>query len=368
MEDCKQIQDLLPFYLDDDVLTEAERRMVDSHIAHCASCRKELQDMQQNASLLHLMGRSIFQAPPELSLQVMEQLRSERPVSILSEAAAVRKTEKRKTAASFHPRRWVSGIAAAALLAVSVAGGLSSLPSDAPNSQIQVAQEGSEKKAPATYASPSASEAPPLDQQDTTESKPVVDGPISADTPTENIAPVNEESSEVASSAGTESEVPIVKNSSPGEEVSSNLVLLNQSDQVRSTLLKMSFTDVEAAVLQLQTTVADCGGKIINTTVSSDSNCEIFSIQVPREKADNLIVSITSSGFVLSQEQDFKTSLYSQLMEEYLQLQAQLSSSASSEEISVQLKTQLAEVEQKMQSAQQDTQYESVVVWVQLAE
>ncbi len=383
MEDCKYIQDLLPFYIDDGILTEAERRAVNLHIAHCDSCSKELEALQHNAWMLHQMGRSIFQAPSGLSARIMEQLRSETAASNFSEAPAVKKIEKTKIL-SLRPRHFWSGIAAAMILAVTVVGVPTLIPDD--SSLTRVAQEQpvsqvegttlSTNSAEKTETSSSIEQTAPMEnvssnisEEEPTDSVPVQAPESEPPTVVEKETSATSEDATPFSSA-LESETNTSTGYTPAETQStqspSNLILLNQDDEVRSTLLKMSFTDVEAAVLQLETLVADFEGKITDTTVSSDSNCEIFTVKVPRSQADSFIVSITSSGFVLSQEQDFKTSLYSQLMEEYLQLQTQLNASTS-EEVSMQLQTQLAEVEQRMNAAQEDVQYETVVIWIQLA-
>ncbi len=396
MEDCKYIQDLLPLYVDDGVLSVAECRAVDEHIAHCGECAAELRDLQENASLLHLAGRSIFQAPADLSSRVMEQLRAEAAGSILSEVPVVRKLEPgRGRKAQPRASRWVSGIAAVAVLAVSVASGIHFLSGES----AKVAQEAEppaivapeSEPAPAEIAVPETEPAavspdpPAADEQQPEEAivtETVTVASVDAETEPETTAaaPAEETPAVQAEPPAPAAETVTVAEAAPPEETaapeapaytepvpSGNVILLNQNDQVRSTMLRMSFSDVEAAVVSLQTLVSDCGGRIVDTTVSADSNSEIFSVKVPRAEADNFIVSVTSSGFVLSQEQDFKTSLYSQLMEEYLQLQTQLNASAS-EEVAIQLRTQLSEVEQQMNAAQQDAQYESVVIWVQMSE
>lgn len=59
MEPCELIRDLLPLYVDDCCST-ASRRAVEDHLAHCSTCRKELESLQTPLPL------QTAAAPPEM--------------------------------------------------------------------------------------------------------------------------------------------------------------------------------------------------------------------------------------------------------------------------------------------------------------
>lgn len=389
MEDCKNIQNILPLYVDNDVLTAAEIQQVEDHVAHCSACQQELTDLRENVSLLQAMGRSIFQAPTSLSGNVMSALREEGK-SFSSVADSFMGSETNQPSV-FRKRRFIPGIAAAVVLLATVVGTSQLLP-DSSQAPVQVAQEIGET-IPSSPVLPDTGEkntekeltsvSSPADIADSTEAQsaatvekqpeaeavqpvePTIDeGNTAAETVPQNVPAESQSAAEPGTEPETEEPAQLPAESVPS---SGNVVLLNQNNQTRSTLLKMSFTDQKDAVQMIESTVASFGGNVTDKTISTDSNCEIITVKVPQTQADSFIVSITDAGLVLSQEQNLKTSLYGQLMEEYLQLQAQLSSS-NSQEVSMQLKTQLSEVEQQMNSAQQEAQYESVVIWVQLSE
>ena len=391
MEDCKNIQNILPLYVDNGVLTTAEIRQVEDHVAHCPACQQELTDLRENASLLQTMGRPIFRAPASLSGNVMSVLREEgKSLSSVVDSFTGSETNHPSV---FRKRRFIPGIAAAVVLLATVVGTSQLLP-DSSQPPVQVAQEIGEmtpsspvlphtgeqnvEKEPTPVSSPSdiadMAEVQPVStvekQSETEAVQPVESTTNEGITTTEaemvpqNVPAESEPEAEPGTAPEVENPAPVPAESVPS---SGNVVLLNQNNQTRSTLLKMSFTDQKDAVQMIESTVASFGGNVTDKTISTDSNCEIITVKVPQTQADSFIVSITDAGLVLSQEQSLKTSPYGQLMEEYLQLQAQLGSS-NSQEVSMQLKTQLSEVEQQMNSAQQEAQYESIVIWVQLSE
>jgi anti-sigma factor RsiW len=71
--DHEAAQALFSDYLDGE-LAAAERAQVDAHLADCIPCRSELEDMKR--TLAALRGAKV-EAPPEVSPEFMDELRSQ---------------------------------------------------------------------------------------------------------------------------------------------------------------------------------------------------------------------------------------------------------------------------------------------------
>ena len=74
MMECKQIQDLLPAFLEG-ALSSFEKRLVDEHLATCKRCTAALED--QKKSTLLVQGLDEVEPPPWFTQKVMSRVREE---------------------------------------------------------------------------------------------------------------------------------------------------------------------------------------------------------------------------------------------------------------------------------------------------
>jgi len=74
MTTCKDINNLLPAYLED-ALSPAERKHVEEHLAGCSSCRQAIADLKKAADLLHNLEE--VEPPPFFEQRIMAAIREE---------------------------------------------------------------------------------------------------------------------------------------------------------------------------------------------------------------------------------------------------------------------------------------------------
>ena len=74
MTTCKDINNLLPAYLED-ALSPAERKHVEEHLAGCSSCRQDIADLKKAADLLHNLEE--VEPPPFFEQRIMAAIREE---------------------------------------------------------------------------------------------------------------------------------------------------------------------------------------------------------------------------------------------------------------------------------------------------
>jgi anti-sigma-K factor RskA len=92
-----------------DALDDAERAEFEKHLATCASCRAEVDDLREAAGMLAELTSAA--PPPELRDAVLADIHTVRPLAPRTPAGAPARR-----------RRWLAGIAAAAAVAVLGAG------------------------------------------------------------------------------------------------------------------------------------------------------------------------------------------------------------------------------------------------------
>lgn len=74
MKDCRDIDHLLPAYLDNELSAE-EKKLVDGHLSACHRCRAALADLKKTMGLLQ--GMQEVEPPPWFARKVMSQVREE---------------------------------------------------------------------------------------------------------------------------------------------------------------------------------------------------------------------------------------------------------------------------------------------------
>ncbi len=74
MKTCSDIKNLLPLY-EDGVLSDAEKRLVEEHLAHCDACCRELADLRKAAALVRGLPEAAL--PPWFEQKIMAQVRRE---------------------------------------------------------------------------------------------------------------------------------------------------------------------------------------------------------------------------------------------------------------------------------------------------
>jgi anti-sigma factor RsiW len=74
MKNCHDIENLLPLY-SEGILSEAEKRAVDEHLADCSQCRKELAYLQKSGRLADDL--TDVEEPPWFQQKIMAQVRAE---------------------------------------------------------------------------------------------------------------------------------------------------------------------------------------------------------------------------------------------------------------------------------------------------
>lgn len=74
MNKCHDIEDLLPLY-SDGVLSDAEKQVVDDHLAGCATCRGELTYLQKTGRLVDQLPE--IEEPPWFQQKIMVRVREE---------------------------------------------------------------------------------------------------------------------------------------------------------------------------------------------------------------------------------------------------------------------------------------------------
>ncbi|MRR18534.1 MAG: DUF2275 domain-containing protein, partial [Deltaproteobacteria bacterium] len=104
MKKCRDIEHLLPLY-PEGILTDAEKRAVDEHLADCTACRKELAYLQKAGQLVDRL--SPVEPPPWFEQRIMSRVRGE----------ADKKSAARKW---FYPLRFRIPLQIAATLVIAV--------------------------------------------------------------------------------------------------------------------------------------------------------------------------------------------------------------------------------------------------------
>ena len=74
MNNCKDINNLLPAYLDD-ALSPSEKQRVEEHLAVCSRCRQDVADLSKAVSLLHNLEE--VEPPPFFEQRIMAAIREE---------------------------------------------------------------------------------------------------------------------------------------------------------------------------------------------------------------------------------------------------------------------------------------------------
>ncbi|MCS7198334.1 MAG: zf-HC2 domain-containing protein [Candidatus Bipolaricaulota bacterium] len=72
----QELRELLPWYANG-TLAEEERAKVEAHLARCAHCRRELQEIRQIKGLVALSVEGVPEPTEELLAQTVERIRSE---------------------------------------------------------------------------------------------------------------------------------------------------------------------------------------------------------------------------------------------------------------------------------------------------
>lgn len=116
--DCKEVNNLITEYLDDELSME-QRKAMEAHLADCASCRREIDDHRSIQAALRDIGRESVSAPAGFTGKVMAELE--------------RETVKPRRRFAWLPAAWHKGVAAAAIFLV-LAGGAAGF-----NSELRIA-------------------------------------------------------------------------------------------------------------------------------------------------------------------------------------------------------------------------------------
>ncbi len=74
MKTCSDIKNLLPLY-EDGVLSDAEKRLVEEHLAHCDACCRELADLRKAAAMVRGLPEAAL--PPWFEEKIMARVRKE---------------------------------------------------------------------------------------------------------------------------------------------------------------------------------------------------------------------------------------------------------------------------------------------------
>lgn len=104
MKKCRDIEHLLPLY-PEGILTDAEKRVVEEHLADCAACRKELAYLQKAGQLVDRL--SPVEPPPWFEQKIMSRVRKEAE-------------EKNSTQKWFYPLRFRIPLQIAATIVIAV--------------------------------------------------------------------------------------------------------------------------------------------------------------------------------------------------------------------------------------------------------
>lgn len=74
MKTCSDIENLLPLY-EEGVLSDAEKRLVEEHLAHCDACCRELADLRKAAAMVRGLPEAAL--PPWFEEKIMARVRKE---------------------------------------------------------------------------------------------------------------------------------------------------------------------------------------------------------------------------------------------------------------------------------------------------
>jgi hypothetical protein len=87
---CKTIRDLLPLY-HDEVASEESRALVEEHLKTCAECRKVLEDIQENVSIINVEGmeQSMISGLKVLKKKLSRRTISKIAISVICAVAVV---------------------------------------------------------------------------------------------------------------------------------------------------------------------------------------------------------------------------------------------------------------------------------------
>lgn len=355
MMDCRKIKQMLSLYLDD-MLSFPEKEAVKKHLDSCASCQEDYIALQQLSKWLEQMGRDIYAAPSGLKDAVMAELR--RPQTLSPAPAAERKSKPSWKQLSV-------GIAAAALLTFTAAtthlGNLVKVAENPPGQQVVINK--------------SAENTPEvLNTEVNIHSNMVAPaGELKEENP--NTAENSNINSEVKSPVKTaDNDDNMVSEPTQEKPVENSInplgaVLLNKSQEVENTLLKMQVEDVDKALNQIKDMTQQLEGTIDNLgeQTSNDQVYRIYKITVDKSKATNLIAALQQLGTTVSKQADSKdiSVLYTQTLEQYLTLDKQRKTLSADSKECQQVEQKMKALEEELKALQEKAAKATIVVWLQ---
>jgi len=116
MESCKQIQNQIAFYLDDE-LHKDEVAGLEAHLKTCVVCRTRFEQERQWLDNIRAT-RPLYTAPEDIRFRIEQQLLQESPASFVASAKLRQRIQHSliATPGSFSFKRWTIGIAASLFL------------------------------------------------------------------------------------------------------------------------------------------------------------------------------------------------------------------------------------------------------------
>ncbi|PKM77561.1 MAG: hypothetical protein CVU90_06850 [Firmicutes bacterium HGW-Firmicutes-15] len=334
--DCMRIEQLISPFLDDE-LTPGETGEVRSHIAACAECQREYEDLVQLSSAMKQMGAVLMPAPAGFKDAVMLRINEERIVT------PIKKSRWFNTSW----RQVVAG-AAAALLLIFSAVTMNSSP------MVQLAE-----KTPVV---------------DTVQSS-----GISNKYPADNITPGVVNTTDNLSTVQPKAEPPIAANKdnttttveSPvvaASNVRSAYVFLNRERSIKTTLLKVRVGDSALAQEKVLQIAGDMQAETqsLGVQVNENGSYTVLKITVMKASSTNLINRLGGLGTVIDQEVD-KQDISTRYAETLTQYQSLVTQRATLQDASqkAQLDQRIVTLEDELQDWEQKAERETIVLWLE---
>ena len=359
---CQEIREWFSPWLDGQ-LKHQEAQVLEEHLAQCEACRVELAEWQKTAKALQALAQETdgFSAPDGFELQVMQQ---------------IKQIDRRKR----QVRGWLRNlVASAAALAILAYGSLGLIPRFGKYGPVNwIAEHSASDTTPST--SGNVNLPGEVANEDPRAKDPInnPEKPDSVETPLEEPAPGETEPATEGNTETVREGDPIT----PAEEAGKNteldreltvalaplkepLVFLNKERAITSTLLQLKVSDLEAAQASAKNAGNQAGAKYKTFALqtSNEGQRAIIRFTVPREKAKELVRTLSQLGYQLGQQEESQpiTRRFTETLEQYRALVAQLNETKDPQ-LQAQLRNQVTSLEQQLTTWNEEAEEQIIML------
>ena len=331
---CKKIQQLISPYLDGE-LSPGEMETVKTHVDSCAYCRQEFEKMMGVSAALRQVGRDILPAPNGFSDSVIDCIRktaaageSVKPLSWVKDI-----------------RKWIGGIAAAAVIAFCTSSWI-------PVLQVAENPPGESPKIISNLLEPEKND-----------DGVIKNNPIIPDPGNDTAYPGGDTGDPAVPNHHEINEGEINTLEEPAEKYyEADITLLNTVPVIKSTMLQLEVDDSAAALARVLDTAS---GHVKTVQKVNEDGYTIVKITVPVSEANKFIQTFSNMGRIVSNQENEKDAAkgYSNSLEQYQVLISQYNDSDAEEQ--AQLLKQINSLETQLANWQKEAEKQTIVLVVQ---